>query len=391
MKNAGKIEKNVFFLGLTSFFNDLSSEMIFPILPAFMAEVLGIPKSLIGLIDGVAKSTASILKVFSGYISDRLGKRKALAVFGYSLSTVVKPILSITRSWVAVLGVRVGDRIGKGIRTAPRDALIAASSQEKHRGRSFGFHRAMDTLGALLGTIFTFLLLSVVLSGPVEHRYRLVFLLAAIPAVIGVGFIVFGVKERKDIPPSKRVKLSWKMMPVNLRIFIVAAVIFGLGNFTFTFFLLRIRTMGIPAAIVPLVYLVYNVVYFLGSYPAGVASDKFSKKKILAFGFGAYILTAIGFAFLNAPVWAWFLMAVYGFHMAFTDGIARALVSDLAPVEIRGTALGMYHTGIGIVDLPSGLLAGFLWDAISPQAVFIVGAVIALVALCVLLVVKESK
>ncbi len=390
MNDSGKkINKNVFFLGLTSFFNDWSSEMIFPILPSFMAEILGIPKFLIGLIDGIAKSTASLLKVFSGYLSDKLGKRKALAVMGYSLSTIVKPFLSIANGWLSVLGVRVGDRIGKGIRTAPRDSLIAASSHKKHRGRSFGFHRAMDTFGALIGTVCTFLLLRFMLSGTIEHRYRIIFLLAVVPAIIGVGFIVFGAKERKDVPPSKHIKLLWRAMPKNLRIFIIASMIFGLGNFTFTFFLLRIRTMGIAPAIVPLVYLVYNVVYFLASYPAGISSDRFSKKMILALGFGVYILTALGFAVFDAPIWAWILMALYGFHMAFTDGIARALVSDLAPQKIRGTALGIYHTGIGIVDLPSGLLAGFLWDVISPQGVFFVGAILAIVALIVLLFVKK--
>ncbi|MCD6594119.1 MFS transporter [bacterium] len=387
MSNNKKISRNVFFLGLTSFFNDWSSEMIFPILPAFMAEILGIPKSVIGLIDGVAESLASILKVFSGYVSDRLDRRKNLAVAGYILSTIVKPLLALAQSWLAVFSVRVGDRIGKGIRTAPRDALIAASAESKKRGRSFGFHRAMDTLGALFGTLTTFILLRYIL-GPQSHRT--IFALSAIPAVIGVMFIIFGAKEPKTIRPKEKPKLSWKALPKNLRILIVATFIFGIGNYTFTFFLLRIRTMGIAMAIVPLVYLLYNVVYSAVSYPAGILADKIGKRKVYAIGLVMYILTALGMAFFNASIWAWVLMGTYGLHMGFTNATARALVSDFAPVEIRGTALGMYHTGIGIADLPAGLLAGFLWELYSPKIVFSVGAILATIALLIVLMIKEN-
>ena len=387
MPNGKKISRNVFFLGLTSFFNDWSSEMIFPILPAFMAEILGIPKSLIGIIDGVSESLASILKVFSGYLSDRLGKRKNLAVFGYSLSTILKPLLAFAQSWLAVFSVRVGDRIGKGIRTAPRDALIAASVDSKKRGRSFGFHRAMDTLGALSGTLTTFILMKYIL-GPQSHRT--IFALSIIPAVVGVLFIMFGTKETKTVIPGEKPKLSWKTLPKNLRILIVATFIFGIGNYTFTFFLLRIRTMGIAMAIVPLVYLLYNVVYSAVSYPAGILSDKIGKRTVYAIGLGMYILTALGMAFFNSSIWAWILMALYGLHMGLTNATARALVSDFAPEEIRGTALGIYHTGIGIADLPAGLLAGFLWQLYSPKVVFSVGAILATVSLLIILTIKEK-
>jgi MFS family permease len=390
-KEHKKMDRNIFYLGMTSFFNDWSSEMIFPLLPAFMADVLGIPKTLIGLIDGIAESAASILKVFSGYISDRLGKRKALAVAGYGFSTVVKPFLALATGWFLVLFVRVADRIGKGIRTAPRDALIAASSHKENRGRSFGFHRAMDTFGALVGTVCAYFLLKYLPVVNGTGAYRTIFVLTAIPAFIGVLFLIFGTKDKKDVLPGNKPKLSWRALPKQLKILIIATFIFGIGNYTFTFFLLRVHDMGIPDAVVPLVYLVYNVTYFLGSYPSGVISDKVGKKRMLAVGFSLYILTALLFAFLNAPIWAWLIMGVYGLHMAVTDATARASVSDLADPEIRGTALGVYHTSVGVSQLPAGLLAGFLWDKTSPQTVFLVAAIISALALAILVCTPEKK
>ena len=224
--------------------------------------------------------------------------------------------------------------------------------------------------------------------GPQSHRT--IFALSIIPAVVGVMFIMFGAKETKTVTPGEKPKLSWKTLPKNLRVLIVATFIFGIGNYTFTFFLLRIRTMGIAMAIVPLVYLLYNVVYSAVSYPAGILSDKIGKRTVYAIGLGMYILTALGMAFFNSPIWAWILMASYGLHMGFTNATARALVSDFAPEEIRGTALGIYHTGIGIADLPAGLLAGFLWQLYSPKVVFSVGAILATVSLLIILTIKEK-
>jgi MFS family permease len=380
------MDKNILYLGLTSFFNDVSSEMIFPLLPAFMAEALKIPKSVIGIIDGVAESIASLLKVFSGYLSDRIRKRKSLAVFGYGLSAITKPFLALAQGWFAVFSVRVGDRIGKGIRTAPRDALIAASSQPKNRGRTFGFHRAMDTGGALLGTFTAFVLMRFF-----NNPYRLIFALSVIPALIGILFISFGAQERKDISQGKLPVLTWNTLPQNLRLLIIGMFIFGVGDYTFTFFLLRVRGMGIAMATVPLVYLVYNIFYSLAAYPVGILSDKIGKKPLLLTGIGLYVILALCFAFFKASLWAWILMAFYGLHMALTDATARALVSDMAAPEIRGAALGLYHTGVGIADLPAGLLAGFLWEKVSYRATFIMGALLASIALMVLGMVKSAE
>jgi MFS family permease len=387
-----KLDRNVLSLGITSFLNDWSSEMIFPLLPAFMAEVLNIPKPLIGLIEGISRSLASVLKVFSGYISDRLGKRKSLAVAGYALSNAVKPLLAVARNWPAVLAMRAADRIGKGIRTAPRDALIASATekQKKTRGKSFGFHRAMDTSGAMLGTIAAFVLMRF-LPGDTESNYRTVFLLAVIPGMAGVATIALGARERSSPGNRKKPSLAWSSLPANVKRLVVASIIFGIGNYTFTFFLLRIREMGIAAAIVPLVYLVYNLFYAGASVPAGRLSDKLGRKKVLVAGFLLYACTATGFALVDAAPAAWLLMAVFGLHMALTDATARAFISDLSEESVRGTALGIYHTGVGVADLPAGIMAGFLWQQFSSTATFLTGAALALTATAVLATVKEKR
>ena len=388
MSSKGRVRGNVLWERLTSFFNDWSSEMIFPLLPTFLAEVLGIPRTVIGLIDGLAQSLSSLLKVFSGYISDRVGQRKRFAVAGYVLSNAVKPLLAFAQGWPLALFVRAADRVGKGIRTAPRDAMIAASSPKPAgRGRSFGFHRAMDTSGAVLGTLTAFALMALIPGEP----YRMVFVLAVVPGAVGVLCILLGVREREGAVSGRQIKLSWGLLSPQLRRLILASVVFGVGNFTFTFFLLRVRGMGVSVALIPLVYLVHNVIYAAGSYPAGVLSDRLGKKRVLLSGYAVYVLVALGFAFFDAPVAAWLLMAVFGVHMALTDATARALVSDLAPEETRGTALGVYHTGVGLADLPAGLLAGILWDVVSPQAVFLAGAVLAVAALILLATVRAES
>ncbi len=383
-----RLDRNVIALGLTSFFNDWSSEMIFPLLPVFMAEVLSIPMILIGFIDGLARAVASLLKLFAGYISDRTGKRKALAASGYALSTVVKPLLAIAQSWPLVLFVRVADRFGKGIRTAPRDALIAdATAKHGQRGRSFGFHRAMDTAGASLGALTAFLLMRFIPDSP----YRLVFLLSAIPGIIGLFCITVGARERPSAGTTTTLRISWSALTPALKRLIAASTLFGMGNLTFTFFLLRVRDMGVSVAMIPLVYFAYNIVYAGGSYHAGVLSDHIGRRTVLIAGMVLYVLTALGFGCLDGPVSAWLLMLLLGAHTALDDGPARALVGDLAPPELRGTALGAYHAGVGLVDFPAGLLAGFLWKSVSPQAVFLVGSVIAVLALAILMTVKVDR
>lgn len=382
-----RVKRNVFFLGITSFFTDWSSEMLFPILPDFMANVLGIPKSLIGVIDGVSESAASLLKVFSGYFADKLGKRKPLAFAGYSISAFVKPVLALANSWLAVFGVRLGDRIGKGIRTAPRDALIADSCDTGIRGRQFGFHRAMDTLGAVFGTFTAFLLLNSLGWG-----YRSIFALTIIPGALAVFVLLFGVREKKlECSHQERVKLSWSLLSRPLKILITAHFVHSLGAFTFTFVILRARDMGISAGMIPLAYLLYNITYAGLSYPSGIVADTAGRKPTLAIGYLSYVLVAIGFSILYGQEWAWVLMAFYGVYHAFTDGVARTFVSDLSEPQARATALGIFHTAKSIADLPAGLIAGFLWEYASPQTAFMVGAILSAVALAILVGVPERK
>ncbi len=380
--------RNIRFLGLTSFFTDWSSEMIFPLLPAFMAEVLGIPRVLIGLIEGVAQSLAAVIKVVSGRLSDRLARRKPLVTAGYALSSAAKPFFALVSSWPAVLLVRGLDRVGKGIRTAPRDALLGGAGGKRRSGRAFGFHRAMDTAGAVAGALTAFALMRWWPGSP----YRWIFLLAAVPAWIGVVCVIRGVRETRRpsesrLTPALPRPVVWTR---SFRFLLGSTLIFGLGNYTMTFFLLRAREMGVAAAFIPLTYLVFNVVYFLFAYPAGMAADRWGKKPVLAAGYLVYVATALGFALLDQAAFAWPLMAALGLYMAASDGTARALVSDISPEKQRGGSLGWYHSALGLVGFPSGLLAGALWDIFSSREVFIAGAILALAALTLLLPVREA-
>ena len=382
--------RNVLFLGLTSFFTDWSSEMIFPLMPTFMAEALGIPKSLIGLIDGFSESLSSVLKAVSGRLSDVIRRRKALVAAGYAVSSASKPFLALAYSWPAVLLIRVLDRAGKGIRTAPRDALLAASAGKKRRGRAFGFHRAMDTAGAVAGSLTAFVLMKILRGNP----YRWIFLLSAIPAWIAVAFVVAGVKEsRFPSPPvsPQASRPSSRRWSRGLKLLLLSTIVFGLGDYTLTFFLLRVREMGVGAAFIPLAYLLFNVVYSLVAYPGGMAADRWGKKPVLAAGYLVYATAALGFAFLDRAAFAWVLMGIMGLYMALSDSTSRALVSDFASEERRGGILGWYHAGVGLVDLPAALLAGALWDLASSRLVFLTGAILALAAFCILLPVREEK
>ncbi len=376
-----KIDRNVVSLGWVSLFTDLSSEMIFPILPTFMADVLGIPKFLIGIIEGVAESTASLLKVFSGYISDRLKKRKPIVFVGYTLSTFTKPLLAFAYSWHPVLLLRFLDRVGKGIRTSPRDALIADYSIEKTRGRAFGFHRSMDNLGAVIGTLAAFALM----TWFTENPFRRIFLISFIPASIAVFIIVFFVKERKPDDNSDRVEIKgFSQFDERFRYFLIAAGIFAFSNMSYAFFLLRAEDIGVEARYLPLVYLVYNISYLIFSYPAGILSDRIGRKKVISLGYITYTITALSFAFAGSTGIVWLLFALYGLFHAFVEGVSRAFVSDLVPSNKRATAIGLYHTTVGIIALPAGAFAGGIWDLLGPEFMFFFAAFLSALALVIL-------
>lgn len=382
-------KKNVWYMGLTSFFTDVSSEMIFPILPLFLTTVLKANMAVIGLIEGVAESAAALLKLISGWISDKFGKKKPLVIAGYGLSTVTKPILAIATSWVHVLGVRVADRIGKGIRTAPRDALIAASVKEKDRGKSFGLHRALDTSGAIAGTLISFLILSY-LTKSITSNFKLIFWLSFIPGLIAVLILIFAVREVRG-ETKKKFAFDFKNLNPNLKRFLLVIAVFNLANFSYAFFILRAKDVGVAIALIPIIYMVYNLFYAFFSIPAGKISDRFGRKSVLSVGLFLFALAALGFAFFTNTTTIWILFALYGLFMAVTDGVSRAYVSDLAIEDNRATALGAYHTIVGITVLPANFIGGILWQKINVQAPFVYAAALSLISAILLIILIRKK
>lgn len=380
---------NVVLLGLTSLLTDISSEMVYPLIPFFLAS-LGAGPAALGLIEGLAETAASLLKVVSGRRSDRVGRRKGLTIAGYGSSALGKALLAIPWGWPGVLVARTVDRVGKGIRSAPRDALIAESADERRRGRAFGLHRGMDTAGAVIGTGIA---LAVILGG--GAHYVRIFLLSVIPAAAGVALLFF-VRERAPVARSAaaRPPLRWGSLPGSLRVFLGIALLFALGNSSNTFLLLRASGAGVSTAGVLILYLVYNVSYMLWSYPAGLLSDRFGRKNVLVCGYAVYGIVYCGFAALGqsgAGWFVWVLFILYGAYSGLTDGVEKALVADIAPREARGTAIGLHATITGAGLLPASLAAGVLWDLAGPAAPFLLGGATGLgAAAAVALLVREG-
>jgi MFS family permease len=369
--------RNVFFAGLVSFFMDVSSEMIYPLVPLFLANMLGVNKSLIGIIEGIAESTASILKVFSGWFSDRIGQRKYLMAVGYGISVLSRPIVATATIWQQVLASRFTDRVGKGIRTAPRDAIIAESAQKTHLARAFSFHRSMDTMGAVVGPALALLLL-----GLFNTDHRTVFWFSIVPAVIAVVVILAFIKEKPGSGPSRaeRPKLSLKHFDWKVKFFIVIATLFALGNSSDVFLILRAGQVGIPTPLIPAVYLVFNLVYSFSSIPAGIAADRFGKKRVILLGFILFACVYTGFAVVQGTTAVWVLFGFYGIYMGLTEGVQKAFLASIIPPDFKATAFGVYATAVGLAMLPASLVGGWLWDRVSPAATFYFGAGTALVA-----------
>lgn len=371
---------------------DISSEMVYPILPVFLVTALGASPAILGLIEGIAESLASLLKVFSGYFSDKSRVRKPFTIFGYAASGVGKFLLYIAASWHYVLFARVVDRFGKGVRTAPRDALIADSSPEGKRGASFGLHRAMDTAGAAIGVLLAYFLIT-----HYKGEYRNVFLISIIPAFLGV-LVLFLVKENKAVSGASSAKglelagskvngqgglrlvQKWKALDKRLKLFLLFTFVFTLGNSSNQFLLLRAQNLGNPLPTLVLMYLVFNLSYAIVSYPASRLSDKIGRKKLLVMGYLFYAAVYFGFAVNNSVNNFWILFCVYGLYIGFTEGVEKALVSDIAPSELRATVIGLHAMLIGIGLLPASLFAGLLWKFIGPQAAFYFGSFMGLVA-----------
>jgi len=371
------LHKNVFCSGVVSFFMDVSSEMIYPLVPLFLANVLGINKSMIGLIEGIAEATASLLKVFSGWLSDRIGRRKGLMLTGYAISTLSRPIIATAGAWQQVLASRFVDRLGKGVRTAPRDAIIAESTGNTHLGRAFSFHRSMDTMGAVIGPAIALVLLQ-----SHENNIKLVFWLSAIPAIIAVLIITLFIHEKKKPAAAlaARPRLAFKLFDWKVKFFIVIATLFALGNSSDVFLILRAEQVGIPTLMIPAIYLMFNLVYSLAAIPAGIAADRFGRKRLILLGFLLFALLYYGFGVASTTNDIWLLFGLYGIFMGLTEGIQKAFLAAIIPPEFKATAFGVYATAVGLATLPASLIGGLLWDRISPAATFYYGAATASLA-----------
>ena len=369
--------KNVTIAGFVSFFMDVSSEMIYPLVPLFLANVLGVSKSVIGLIEGIAESTASLLKVFSGWFSDRIGNRKWLMALGYGISTLSRPFVALATGWQQVLGSRFIDRVGKGVRTAPRDAIIAESADKTHLGRAFGFHRAMDTMGAVVGPALAFFLL-----GILSNDYRKVFWLSMIPGVIAVLLIIFFITEKKKAfaAHADRPKLTIKHFDWRFKFFVIIAALFAVGNSSDVFLILRAEQKGVHTVMIPVIYLLFNLVYSLSAIPAGMAADKFGKKRVILLGFILFAALYYGFAVAGSATAIWVLFGLYGLFMGLTEGIQKAFLATIIPKDFKATAFGVYNTVVGLATLPASIIGGWLWDHVSPSATFYFGAITAAVS-----------
>jgi len=375
------VSRNVFALGIVSFFNDIASEMLYPVLPIFLTTVLGAPVAIVGLIEGIAESTASILKVVSGWFSDRFQSRKPFMVSGYSCSALSKVLLGLAYSWPLVLIARFIDRFGKGVRTSARDALIVESTKAgTGQGRSFGFHRGMDTAGATLGPLFTILLLK-----HFQGNLRPVFFLAFIPAFLGILFLLFFVKEKKKETKRFVFTFRWRDIDRSFKLFILISFIFALGNSSDVFLILRAKNLGFSTILAIFAYVLYNLTYALFSFPVGIVSDRIGPRKVLVYGFLIFTVVYLFFGVVTRSFFLWILFPVYGIYMAFTEGIGKAYIAGLVPSEKAGTAFGFYQTVIGVCTFFASLFAGILWTYVSPQAPFIFGSIMALAA-CVLFV-----
>ena len=398
LKRYRGLPRTVFALSLVSLLNDTSSEIVYPLLPAFLALTLGASPFAIGLIEGFAESVASILKLFSGYFSDKFGKRKLPVFLGYALAAVTRPMLVFVTSWPQVLAVRTVDRLGKGIRGAPRDALLADSIEPERRGIAFGFNRAADHMGAVIGPIIAFVLFSLIATdpeNPTAREFQRVFLYASIPVALGLFVIGFLVTEPKrhttpngDAP---RLRLSLREFDGNFKRFLAVIAVFTLSNSTDAFLLLRAENAGVSPAMLPLLWTVLHVSKVCSSLIGGDLSDKIGRKTLIVAGWVIYAVVYAGFAFIDSEWQAWGLFVVYGTYFGLTEGVEKALVADLVRAEHRGTAYGLYNLAIGITVLPASVLFGLLWNNFGASTAFLISAAVSVAAAAAMFAAVDTK
>jgi len=376
-----EISLNVYILGVVSFLTDVSSEMIFPLIPIFVTTILGAGKEVLGLIEGIADSIASLLEIFSGYISDKTGKRKQLVILGYGISSFVKLGIALSTQWWHVLIMRAAERVGKGIRTSPRDAIIASSVSANARGKAYGIHRMMDTLGAIIGPLIAFMLLGV--YGQSESGYRTVFLAALVPAFLAVLFIALFVQEPKKAPPPKSKVPFWealKQLGNEYKTYLKISLFFSLAYFSFAFFIIRANELGISTENILILYLIYNIIYAAAAVPGGMLSDKIGRKPMIAGAFALYGLVCIGFAIAENFFSLALLFALYGIFVAVDESVNKAYIVDMTKEEKRGLALGAYNTAIGAAYLPASIIAGTLWATYGAFVPLALASIISMVA-----------
>jgi MFS family permease len=394
------LHHNVFFLGLVSLLTDVSSEMIFTLVPLFITNVLGAGALVVGLVGGISESFDAVFRIFSGRISDRFRRRKVLAVLGYGFSTAVKPFMLLASAWGGVLAVRFGDRVGKGVRSSPRDALIADSVSADKRGKGFGIHRAMDTSGALLGLVIAAIIIYAVQGGALgltDDTYHWMVIVGVVPALLAVIVLIAFVHERglssisaagpaPGVAPVLKAAFSGRF-----KLFLLIMGIFTLGNSSDFFIVLRAQNLDVNVLNITLMLVLFNLTYALVSTPSGMLSDKIGRRRVIVIGWTVYALVYLGFA-VSTSVWhVWLLFAAYGIYYGIVEGAAKAFVADLVPAERRGTAYGYYQGVVGLTLLPASVLAGWLWETINPAAPFYLGAGFAFLAMLGLLWLLKEK
>jgi MFS family permease len=399
-----RLPRNVFAISLVSLLNDVSSEIIYPLLPLFLNLTLGVSPRILGTIEGAAESASSLLKLFAGHFSDRAGKRKGLVVFGYALSSLIRPLLAFATGWHHVLGIRLTDRVGKGIRTAPRDAMIADAVRVEERGLAFGFHRAMDHTGAVIGPLIGYvlvLLFAVDRNAPTAGDFRNIFLLASIPALAAVLVVTFFVRESQiskklpvsapEAPVTPRLTISLRGFNSDFKRFLPIIALFTLSNSSDFFLILRARDAGVSIASIPLLWAGLHVTKVLSSIFGGDLSDRLGRRRLIVSGWILYAAVYAGFAFVSNSVSVWILFLIYGIYFGLAEGAEKALVADLVRPEQRGTAYGLYNLAFGITVFPASLLMGAVWEWRGAKTAFLLSAALgATAALLLMIAVKPS-
>ena len=390
-----RLPRNVVAIGLVSLLNDASSEIIYPLLPLFLTASLGASARAIGVIEGAAESISSLLKLFAGYLSDRLGKRKWLVVSGYALASFVRPFLGFANNWHQVLAIRLADRVGKGVRTSPRDAMIADTVAVEQRGIAFGFHRAMDHAGAVIGPLIGYLLVVLLVANataPTAHEFTLIFLLASVPAILAVLVAVFFMREspvQKPQSDAEVPKLSLRGFDSNFKRFLLILALFTLSNSSDSFLILRARDSGVSVVLVPLLWAAHHASKVLSSLWGGDLSDRLGRKRLIVSGWVLYAAVYAGFAFVSHAASVWALFLIYGIYFGLAEGAEKALVADLVRPEQRGTAYGLYNLALGIAVFPASLMMGMIWDWKGARAAFLISAVTGATAAALLLLLVQ--